>query len=319
MITKKKIVVIAGGNGNAITIQALKEYKDDFDISAIVGVADSGGSSGILRGEFNTLPPGDIMRAVLAMSGAYDYETLKSIFYKKRFVGLEKLDKHNLGNLFLVLGAQYSGDYVKAICALEQSVEAIGKVYPSTLNNTHLTAELENGDIVRTEGEIDRPSYDKDIKIKKVWLEGQPKIYSEAAKTIEEADYIIFGPGSLYCSIIAAILPEGFSNAFSNTKAKFVYLAGNHYELNGETGPTNLGDCLWSLNNYIGRKIDLVIFNVFKATPKQNQFYKENKWGLMKSDLERLSDMEVKIADFENVKGGLDYKKLSEVLKTNLI
>lgn len=318
-MSKKKVVVIGGGNGSAITIQALKENKDIFDISAVIGVADSGGSSGVLREALNTLPPGDIMRAVLAMSGAHDYETLKTIFYKKRFSGLDKLDNHNLGNLFLVLAAQYGGDYVKAIRALEQSVEAVGKVYPSTLDNTHLMAELENGEMVRTEAEIDRPNYDRDIKIKRVWLEGQSQIYAEAKKAIEEADYIVLGPGSLYSSIVAAILPEGFANTLNNTKAKLVYVAGNQYEVNGETGPINLSDCVWVLNNYLSRKIDVIISNVYQASSLQKQFYKEQNWGLIASDLEDQPGVKVYAFDFEKETGGLDPKKLSKVFKINLI
>lgn len=319
MSNKKKVVVVGGGNGTAIVVEALKKYKDDFDISAIVSTADSGGSSGILRDELNTLPPGDILRVVLAMSGVCDYEILKEIFYKKRFSDLGKLDKHNLGNLFLVLAAQYSGDYVKAIRALEQSVGAIGKVYPSTLNNTHLAAELENGETIRTEAEIDRPTYDRDVKIKRVWLESNPKIFTDAAQVIEEADYVILSPGSLYGSTVAAILPEGFASALNKIKAKLIYIAGNRYELNGETGPTSLSDCVWVLNNYLFRKIDLIISNIHQINSAQKQFYSQNNWGVMDYNLEQMPDTKIFPADLEKETGGLDPEKLSKALKTNLI
>src|SRR3990167_11517090 len=147
---KKKIVVIGGGNGSAVCLEGLKNYTNIFDISAVISISDSGGSSGKLRKEFNTLPPGDIMRAVLSLS-KYDYQTLRRIFYQPRFQGLDKLDGHNLGNLFLTLAGQYSGSFLRALEALSQSVEAQGRVYPVTLESSHLAAELQNGDIIRTE------------------------------------------------------------------------------------------------------------------------------------------------------------------------
>ena len=118
---KKKIVVIGGGNGSSICLEGLKKYANKFDISAIISMSDSGGSSGKLRKEFNTLPPGDIMRAVLSLS-KFDYKILRQIFYKPRFTNAGKLNTHNLGNLFLTLMSQYSGNFLYALEALSQSV-----------------------------------------------------------------------------------------------------------------------------------------------------------------------------------------------------
>ena len=115
-MSKKKIAVIGGGNGSAIVLGGLKNYADKFDISAVISMSDSGGSSGRLRKELKTLPPGDIMRAVLSLSSKYDFSMLRKIFYSPRFKGLgKKLEGHNLGNLFLVLTAKYSGDFLKAL------------------------------------------------------------------------------------------------------------------------------------------------------------------------------------------------------------
>src|SRR3989338_10719600 len=105
-MSKKKIVVIGGGNGSSLCLEALKKHANIFDISAVISMSDSGGSSGKLRKEFNTLPPGDIMRAILSLS-KYDYKILRRIFYKPRFKNTGKLDSHNLGNLFLTLMSQH--------------------------------------------------------------------------------------------------------------------------------------------------------------------------------------------------------------------
>src|SRR3989338_10367595 len=178
-ITKKRVVAIGGGNGSAIALEALKQHRDIFDISAVISMSDSGGSSGRLRQEFNTLPPGDILRAILSLSLS-DYPVLRKIFYSNRFSGAGKLAEHNLGNLFLTLAGKYAGDFMSAVRALEQSVEAVGHVYPATLDQTDLCVELENGQIIKTEAAIDMPNYDRSLKIKKAWLEPAWQIYSEA-------------------------------------------------------------------------------------------------------------------------------------------
>jgi uncharacterized cofD-like protein len=311
---KKKIVVIGGGNGSAISICALKQFTDIFDISAVVSMSDSGGSSGRLREEFKTLPPGDILRAVLAMS-KYDYKILKQIFYRNRFTGVGKLDNHNLGNLFIILSEKYGGDFMQAIRALEQAVEAIGHVFPVTLNKTDLIAELSNSKIVRQEAKIDRPNYDKNLKIKKVWLEPSGKIDSNASKAIVTADAIVLGPGSLYCSIVATLLPLGVCKAIANSKAKLVYIAGDAYELRGETGPQKLSGFVLQLQEYLPRKLDAIIYNNVLLNKTQKDLYKMKKWGVIEKDVKALIGYNVIGADFEKANGGLDPVKLGNILK----
>ncbi len=307
------IVVVGGGNGSAISLNAVKKMNLDLNISAVISMSDSTGSTGRLRQEFNTLPPGDVMRAVLAMS-IYQYPLLKKIFYKNRFENVGKLDKHNLGNLFLVLGEQYGGDYIKAVRALEQTVEAVGHVYPTTLQVNDLVGELENGQIVRTEGELDQPKYDKNLRIKKVWLEPEVQIFDEAKKVLEKADYILFGPGSLYTSVIAATLSKGFKEAICKSKAKLIYVAGNARHINGETGPKVLSEFVNELENYLPRKIDVVIYNNHEQTSQELEFYKQHGWEIIFCDVENC-DCEVLQADFERSGGGLCDEKLGKLLE----
>lgn len=317
---RKKVVVIGGGNGSATIIRSLKKNIDFFDISAIISMSDSGGSSGRLREEFNTLPPSDILRAVLAMSKSYDYDTfLKPLFYKSRFQGLEKLNGHNLGNLFLVLIAQYSGNFVAGIRALEQVVGAVGKVYPSTIDKTNLVAELENGEKVFTEAEIDRPKYNREIKIKKLSLINRAIIYEDSARVIKEADYIIFSTGSLFCSVIATVLPDGFADAILKSNAKLIYVTGNKYELHGETGPTCMCQSLWTLEEYLPKKIDKMIFNTHELNEKQKEYYKMKGWGVLNYNPEHVKKTTVVGENFERETGGLDTNKLGDILMRELI
>lgn len=313
---KKKIVVIGGGNGSALCLEGLKKFFGKFDISAIVSMSDSGGSSGKLRKEFNTLPPGDIMRAVLSLS-KHDYKVLREIFYKPRFENTGKLDSHNLGNLFLTLISQYSGNFLQALEALSQSVEAKGRVYPVTLENCNLVAELQNGDIIRTEEFIDNPRYNRGLKIKRVWLEPDCQAYTEAVKAIESSHCIILSPGSLYTSLIATLLPKGIKEAIAkNRQAKLVYVAGSAYRLDGETGPERLSDFILQMEKYLPRKIDLVIHSNHKLNAKQKQFYKSKNWGVFEFDKKNFKGIKVKSLDLEAADGGLNPAKLAAVLKS---
>lgn len=311
----KNVVTIGGGNGTAITVNALKKFISDINLSVVVGMSDSGSSSCRLRKEFGVLPPGDIMRAVLSLS-PYDYLLLKRIFYKNRFNNLEKLEGHNLGNLFLTFISRYS-DFVTALRALEQSVEAMAHVYPNTLESNNLVAELENGDIVFGEHEIDEPKYDKNLQIKKVWLETEkakdsPEIYLETKQALENADYIFLGPGDLYTSIIATTLPKGFKEALEKSKAKIIYIFGNIRHLDGETGPKTFSESVLALESYLGRKIDLVIYDNHSLNAQEKEKYKTRGWELVPCDKENLPEHEILEVDFEKTGGGLESEKLVE-------
>lgn len=308
---KIKVVVIGGGNGSAIDLRALKKYADELEIGAVISTSDSGGSSGKLRRDFNTLPPGDLLRAILAMS-KHDYKLLKEIFYHIRFSGSGKLDKHNLGNLFLVLAQNYDGSWLNTLRALEQSLEACGHVYPVSLDLTDLCVELGNGDIIKTEGVIDRPNYERALRIKKAWLSPSGEIFMGAKKVIEEADYIFIGPGSLYCSVIATLLPNGVKEAIATSKAKLIYVAGNAYEKNGETGPIILSEFVKELENYLPRPFDKIVFNNCAHNDIQKKYYQEKNWGVIEMDLQ---DERLIACDYEKEEGGLSPEKLGEVLK----
>ncbi|MBI5222309.1 MAG: YvcK family protein [Candidatus Magasanikbacteria bacterium] len=317
MKDKTKVVTIGGGNGSATVLEALKQHRDVFDISAAVSVSDSGGSSGCLRQEFNALPPGDILRAVLALS-VYDYKILKNIFYRERFSGAGKLDNHNLGNLFLTLAGKYAGDFVSATRALEQAVDAVGHVYPAALEQTDLAVELSNGEIVKGEAEIDVPKYDRSLRIQKAWLEPAGQVYSGAKEAIEQADAIIFCPGSLYTSVIAALLSVGVKEAIAASKAKLIYVPGSVYELEGETGPEKLSDFVKELQSYLPRKIDLVIHNVHALNTAEQKKYQDKKWAVFENDKEKIPEYKVMDVEYEKPVGVFWIERLGEILRETI-
>ncbi len=318
MSKKKKIVVIGGGNGSAVVLVSLKKEIEKYDITAAISMADSGGSSGRLRHEMSTLPPGDIMRAALALS-VYDYMTLRKIFYQPRFKKVGRLDTHNFGNLFLTLCAKYCGDFMLALEAFSQSIQVQGKVFPITLNQVDLVAELDNGELVHTEEFIDTPNYNRGWKIKKVWLKPEAQGFMPALQAIKSADYIILSPGSLYTSLVAALLPLGVKAAIKKSKAKIIYVAGNAFRTDGETGPERLSGFVTQLEKYLPRSLDVVIHN--SHIPHgivEKKFYHEKKWGLMEFDKQNLKGMKIISKDIERSGGGMCDIKLGKLLKTIL-
>lgn len=309
------VLVIAGGNGSAKSICALKRYGDAFSLSAVVPTSDSGGSSGVLRREFGILPVGDILRAILALS-PLEYQLLKRLFYKVRFADAGKLTGHNLGNLFLALSAEYGGDMPHALGALHQAVGAIGTAYPIALELSDLCVELSDGTIVIGEHEIDRPVYDRSLRITRAWLQPTPMIYAGARDAVLGADVIVFGPGSLYTSIIPPLLVEGMADALRKSTARFIYVLGNAYETVGETGPTTISDAVCELEVFLPRPLDAVVVNNHVLTKQEHAAYAEHGWEKFLPDIDRMpNNTRVVQSDFERDGGGLDAGKLGAILK----
>lgn len=306
---------MGGGNGGAITLQALKQYADRLNITGVISTSDSGGSSGKLRKEFNTLPPGDILRAVLALAKSYDYKILKEIFYKVRFEDHGRLSGHNLGNIFLILTSQYDGNFINSIRALEQAIDAAGSVHPVCLESIHLCAELSNGYHVKTEAEIDEPKYDRKFRIKKVWLEPEGNIYTEAAEALKNANHILLGPGSLYTSIIATLLVKGVREAVAASKASLIFIPPQFYETTKETGPTRLSEMVREIEYYLPRPVDMVLYDGYTPSETEKKEYEARKWALLEKDVENIKDREYHHYDLIEPGSGMAWKKLSVALK----
>lgn len=318
-MNKIRVVVVGGGNGAAVSILALKRNPDLFQPASIINMCDSGGSSGRLREEFNTLPPGDILRALLAMS-KYDYYTLRQIFYEKRFTESGKLNDHNLGNLILTLFSEYSKKYPDTLAAMAEALECVGEVAPVTYELSQLVAELSNGEVVEGEVHIDRPAYRREHIIKKVYLKPVPTLSQPAERLLRDAEYIIFGPGSLYTSIIPNVLVQGFNEAVAKSKAKLVFVVGNGYEAEGETGPMTMSGFTEVLQQYIPRPLDMIIYNTHDLGAVETKFYQEKKWAVAKRDMERLSTKYTLVGrPFERAGGGLSKEKLAEIFKELLV
>lgn len=314
----KHVVVVGGGNGTAVSLGALKRHIDQFTISAVISMMDSGGSSGRLRKELGVLPTGDILRGILALS-QYDYAPLRPLFYEARFEEAGKLTGHNLGNLFLALAGQYAGSFPDAINALQQALQCAGNVFPVTLNDSQLIAELVDGTEMIGEAAIDRPPT-ASAAIKKVRLAPEAQLYAPVRQVLLSADYIVFGPGSLYTSLIPNLLTSGFTEALQESKAKLVYVLGLAYENNGEKGPTSMGELALTLEQYLPRKLDMIIYNTHELTAKERANYTLEHWSESGRDIEKVAEERSLIGhDFERDGGGLSKEKLAEAFQKYLV
>ena len=269
----KKIVCFGGGSAVPKAILApLKKYP--VSITAVTSMVDNGGSTGQLREDFNILPPGDIRRHLLALSEAPNW---KKELWQFRF-GREVFDGghkgHNFANVFIGGIEHLVGDYSKVLKIVHEFLEVKDhQALPATIEQTQIHAELENGEIVKGEDEIDVPQkHDSKLKIKKIFLEPKIKAYDPVLKALKEASFITVGPGDLYSSSLPCFLPEGISETIKKTKAKKIFICNTMTKM-GETNNFSVLDFANEVEKYLGCELDFVIYNQQKIS---SQRIKEN-------------------------------------------
>ncbi len=242
-----KIVAIGGGTGLSTLLRGLKQYS--ANITAIVTVADDGGSSGRLREEIGVLPPGDIRNCMAALA---DEEKLLTELFQYRFQAGEGLTGHSFGNLFLTAMTAITGrDFEKAIAASSKVLAIRGKVLPATLSDVRLWARLEDGRFVEGESNITEAGG----KISQIgcFPENPPGLPA-ALQAISEADYIVMGPGSLYTSIIPNLLVPEIREALAKVKVPRIYVC-NIMTQPGETDGYSVSDHIKAINRVCGQRI----------------------------------------------------------------
>ncbi len=247
-----KVVAIGGGTGLSTLLRGLKEYTDN--ITAIVTVADDGGSSGKLRRQLGVLPPGDFRNCIAALA---DAESLMTQLFQYRFGEGEGLDGHSFGNLFIAAMAGVTGDFERALLESSRVLAVRGQILPSTLENVTLVAELrgeeldgESSEPQVVEGESHIPESGKPIE--RVFLQPDDvPAYPGALRAILDADLIVAGPGSLYTSVLPNLLVADIVKAIRVSRAKKVYVC-NAATQRGETDGYSLGDHMDALHRHVG-------------------------------------------------------------------
>ncbi|MEI7498174.1 MAG: uridine diphosphate-N-acetylglucosamine-binding protein YvcK [Candidatus Falkowbacteria bacterium] len=275
---KIKIVTIGGGSGQYVLLSALRDLG--HDITSVVSMTDSGGSTGRLRDELGVLPPGDILKCIVALSAKREYA--REVF-QTRFDESDdrKLAGHNAGNLFLSFLSDYVGNFPVGVQALSKLLAVQGRVFPVTIDRATLVAELEDGTRLFGESAIDIPRGDR-AKIKEVFLvphhknghENGVEVYPPVIEAILAADFVVLGPGDLFSSIMPNLKVPGVREALVATRAKLVYIV-NIMTKYGETHRFDLSDFISEIETAIGRPLDIVIAN--SALPSQSMLDKYKK------------------------------------------
>lgn len=281
--TNKNIVVIGGGTGTFTVLSGLKKYP--HNLTAIVSMADDGGSTGVLRDELGVLPPGDIRQCLVALSEA-DL-LLRDLFnYRFQEGGLRG---HSFGNLFISALEKATGSFDRAIEEISNVLKIRGRVLPITLDEVRLRAKLENGTELKGEHEINNSWLLSKFGIKKLFLKPEAQGNPKAIQAILKADVIIIGPGNLYCSIIPNLLVGGIPEAIKKSRATKIYNC-NLMTKYGHTDDFLARDFVRIVEVYLGEGVlDFVIFNT--KTPSSSLLKRYSSEGtIVKFDKNTLKD-----------------------------
>ncbi|MBM3933270.1 MAG: YvcK family protein [SAR202 cluster bacterium] len=248
-----RIAAIGGGTGLSVLLRGLKAYSEN--ISAIVTVADDGGSSGRLRRELGVLPPGDFRNCLVALS---DDETLLRELFQYRFSQGQGLEGHSFGNLFIAAMTNITGSFEQALIESSRVLAVRGKIMPATMANLSLSARMRDGSILHGESKIGS----SDGAIERIMINPQnPEPHLEALRAIEEAQLIVVGPGSLYTSILPNLLVPEICRAIQHSRAKKVYVC-NVATQKGETFGYSVADHVEALQAHtFPAVVDFVIAN----------------------------------------------------------
>lgn len=275
----KRVVVIGGGTGLSTMLKGIKEYTSH--ITAIVTVADNGGSSGKIREEMGIIPPGDIRNCLVALANT---EPIMEKLLQYRFTE-GCLSGQNFGNLLLAALTEISGSFEEAVHVTSNVLAITGKVLPVTLEDVHLHAVFDNGVLIIGETEIVEYGKENESNICHIELLPKwPKPNKEVIKAISEADIIVLGPGSLYTSIIPNLLVKDISRCIKEAKAEKIYIA-NIMTQPGETSCFTLEEHIVILERYLGENvINQVIANSGEVESIYRKQYEEEGAKLLKVD-----------------------------------
>lgn len=289
----KKVVVIGGGTGTYRVLSGLKHYP--VDLTAVVAMSDSGGSTGRLRDELGILPPGDLRNCLVALSREPDNEWLFRFRYESNGT-LREVGGHNLGNLILSAYIKHYGDFMKGLKAVHRflDIHERNRVLPVTLTSTQLKAKYADGTEVIGETFIDRPEAERLLPIQEVSLiPGNAHLCKESADAISQADLIIFGPGDLYTSILPTLLPIGMKDTLKESSARKVYICNVMTKYGETSGKSKEGMMIFKVSDFIREiekhahvKMDSVLCNY--QPPSQeiaNRYHKEGAY-YVEPDLE---------------------------------
>jgi uncharacterized cofD-like protein len=275
----KKIVTIGGGTGSYTILSGLKTLPD-IELTALVSMADDGGSTGILRDELGVLPPGDVRQCLVALSEHTD--VVRNLMSYRFTEGT--LEGHSFGNIFLAALEKVTGDFVKGVEVASEILKVKGRVIPITKNKVELCATLHDGTVVKGERNINQVDLQSAGAPVISYCDGRAEINPHAKEALLQADVIILGPGNYYCSVIPNVIVEGFQEALRETKAKVVFPV-NMTNKQGHTLHFSVSDYVNDIEKYLNRPVDFILVNTEAPSSEQVQYYKmEEGDGVLAED-----------------------------------
>jgi uncharacterized cofD-like protein len=274
----KKVVIIGGGTGNFVTLSGMKKY--DVDLTAVVSMADDGGSTGILRDELGVLPPGDVRQCLVALSNS---SRLMRSLMSYRFEN-GNLGGHSFGNLLLSALEKVTGSFENAVEEVGKILYIKGKVLPVTTNVVRLQMILDKGKILEGEKQI-YLSKEIDQGYKKIQLTPVPKVNHQVIDAIRNCDLVVLSPGGLHTSIIPNLLIEGVSEAICTTQAKKIFVVNLMNRL-GQTTGFKVSDYLKEITKHLGNDVfDYILVNNKKPSEQLMQLYAQ-EGQIIENDLQ---------------------------------
>jgi uncharacterized cofD-like protein len=260
-----------GGTGQPSLIGGLKR-NPWLHVNAVVTMFDSGGSSGKLRDELGVLPPGDVLKCVLALA-RNEAEARRVLLTRLPTLEHKRLGGHTGGNLLLSMMEQYAGDFLAAVDALRNVLGCVGRVWPISVEASTLCALYSNGTTSRGEVEVDAGQA-QGHWIERIWLEPPATIHPVAEAGIREFDAVVIGPGSFYTSLMPILLVRGVPEALADVRGPIVLVTNLLTEGRGMEGFT-AAEAVTRIGEAIGRPIDVVIFNDGRPSPAVEARYAE--------------------------------------------
>lgn len=316
---KRKVVTIGGGTGQFALLSGLRDLEG-IEITAVVSMADSGGSTGRLRDELGILPPGDILKCILALS---PYRNMARTILLKRFTNNTRLKGHNAGNLLLTELSDYAGSFPAGIQALAEILDVKGSILPVTIDKATLVAELSDGERIFGQAAINVPQGARCEKIRDIFLvphyAHSVSVYPPVIDAIHQANHIVIGPGDLYTSIIPNLIVGGVREALKATKATILYVV-NIMTKFGETDHFAGHDFVLKVEECIGRQVDIIIHNTGKPDEALLNQYRAEKAEFVEIDnlAQGWNDRTVHASDLLDTAGGIvrhDSEKLASLIQ----
>ena len=281
------VTVIGGGTGLSVLLRGLKGVTGN--ITAIVTVADDGGSSGRLREDFNMIPPGDLRNCLVALA---DTEPLMEKLFQHRFGGTGDLAGHNFGNLFIAAMTEVLGDVEQALKESSKVLAVRGRVLPASIQKVRLWAKMTDGTVVQGESQI--PLANK--RIERVYLEPEEIMPVESAlEAIRDADAVILGPGSLYTSVLPNLLVKGIAETLRQSQAVKIYIC-NVMTQPGETDGYSASEHVKAIFDHVGPGvIDYVVVNSHNVEVDLQQKYAKLGAYPVEADVKAIEAMGIKV------------------------